>query len=355
MKSCPDSTEPERWIDPALPLCELHRHLDGNVRLATILELAREHGIVLPADDERGLAPYVHVDSHEPGLMAFIARFRYLTEVLVDAAACRRVARENVGDAASEGIDYVELRFSPAFMAQRHGLDPRAVVEACAEGASEGAAATGVGVKLIGILSRTYGVEACARELDALLACREQLVGVDLAGDEAGFPAALFREHFDRVRDAGLHVTVHAGEAAGPESVWSAIRDLGAERIGHGFRAVEDPALVEHLAETGIGLECCPTSNLHISAVASYAEHPIPALAARGVRFCLNTDDPGISAITLRHEYETAAPAVGLSVGQVRRAQADALDLAFASPDEKAALRTRAATRTSSVAARPKS
>ena len=332
-------------IDPALPLCELHRHLDGNIRLATILELADRHGIPLPADDVEGLAPFVHVDETAPGLMAFIARFRYLTEVLVDADACRRVAFENILDARAEGIDYIELRFSPAFMAERHGLEPAEVVQACADGVAAGCRETGVRAGIIGILSRTYGVQACRRELQALLENRDQLIAVDLAGDEAAFPAALFTEHFRAVRDAGLRITVHAGEADGPQSVWSAIRDLGAERIGHGFRAAEDPSLVDYLAQTGLGLECCPTSNLHISAVANYREHPIGKLAAAGVRFCLNTDDPGISAITLEHEYNVAAPAIGLSPERVRQAQADALEMAFIDDTQRLELREQAARR----------
>lgn len=335
------------WIDPGLPLCELHRHLDGNVRVATIVDLARQHGIALPADTVEAMAPHVHIDGSEPGLVAFLARFEYLVAVLADADACRRVARENVEDAATEGIDYIELRFSPAFMAERHGLDPRAVIEACAEGVAEGADATGVQVRLVGILSRTYGPEACMRELEALLDGREHLVAVDLAGDEAGYPPALFRPHFDRVREAGLHVTVHAGEAAGPDSVWSAIRDLGAERIGHGFRSAEDPELVEMLAESGIGLECCPTSNLHIQAVRTYAGHPIRSLAAQGVRFCLNTDDPGISAVTLAHEYAVAAPAIGLDRASVRRSQADALAMAFLPDGARAELARMASARLS--------
>ena len=328
-------------IDENLPLCELHRHLDGSVRVETILALADQHGLSLPADTVDGLTPFVHIDDAEPGLMAFLARFKYLVEILVDLDACRRVAYENVEDAANEGIDLIELRFSPWFMAERHGLDPSGVVEACMDGVRAGARDFGVAVGLIGILSRTYGPETCMHELDALLAHRDGLVGMDLAGDEAGFPPALFEPHFRRVRDAGLGVTIHAGEADGPQSVWSAIRDLGATRIGHGFRSAEDPELVGYLADNAIPLECCPTSNLHTSTVVSYAEHPMAGLAAEGVPFCLNTDDPGISAITLRHEYEVAGPAMGLSPAQLRAAQVAALDESFLAESDKAPLRRR--------------
>ena len=329
-------------IDRRYPLVELHRHLDGSIRLETILELADQHGIALPATDVASLAPYIHVDESTPGLMAFLERFEHMTAVLVDADACRRVAYENVEDARSEGIDYIELRYSPWFMAESHGMDAAEVMEACADGVRAAERDTGVRANIIGILSRTYGVDACMKELDAILAHRDHIVGVDLAGDEFRYPAHLFKAHFDRVRDAGLHVTIHAGEVLGPESVWSAINDLGAERIGHGYRSIEDPALVDFLVDKGIGLESCPTSNLHISAISDYASHPIKPLADQGVKFCLNTDDPGISAIDLAHEYEFAAPAVGLSAEQVRKSQHDALEMAFLSEQEKSALREKA-------------
>ena len=132
-----------------------------------------------------GLAPYVHVDESAPGLMAFLERFEHMTAVLVDADACRRVAYENVEDAISEGIDYIELRYSPWFMAESHGMDPAEVMEACADGVRAAERDTGVRVNIIGILSRTYGVEACMKELDAILAHRDHIVAVDLAGDEA--------------------------------------------------------------------------------------------------------------------------------------------------------------------------
>jgi adenosine deaminase len=332
-------------INRALPLVELHRHLDGSIRLETILELADQHGIGLPARTVAGLAPFVHIDKSAPGLMAFLERFEHMTAVLVNADACRRVAYENVEDAWSEGIDYIELRYSPWFMAASHGMDPREVMEACADGVRAAERDTGIRANIIGILSRTYGADTCMKELDAILAHRDHIVAVDLAGDEHRYPAHLFKAHFKRVRDAGLHVTIHAGEADGPQSVWSAIHDLGAERIGHGFRAIEDPALVDYLADQGIGLEACPTSNLHTSTVENYTVHPIRHLAERGVRFCLNTDDPGISAIDISHEYFVAAPAVGLTREQIHQSQRDGLDMAFLSAQEKSDLQLKVSER----------
>ncbi|MDX1554544.1 MAG: adenosine deaminase [Xanthomonadales bacterium] len=312
-----------------VPLIDLHRHLDGSVRLETILDLAGRHGIPLPSDSIEGLRPFVHVSESEAGLMAFLARFEYLTAVMVSGEACERIARENVLDAADEGIEYVELRFSPMFMAEPHGLAPEEVVDAVIDGVRAGARETGVKARMIGILSRTYGVERCFVELEALLRRRDDFVAIDLAGDEQGVAAGLFKAHFNRVRDAGLGITVHAGEADGPHSVWSAIRDLGASRIGHGFRSIEDPELVSYLAESGVGLEICLTSNLQIEAVDRYENHPAKALLDAGVRLNLNTDNPGISGIDLRHEYERAAPAAGLTPEDLLAVRAHARDMAF--------------------------
>lgn len=332
-------------IDRSLPLLDLHRHLDGCVRLQTVLDLGARHGIRLPASDIEGIRPHVQVVETEPDLMTFIAKFKWLTAVLADADACRRVAYENVLDAHSEGVDYVELRFSPWFMAEPHGLDAADVVGAVVDGARTGAKETGVGVKLIGILSRHYGTEIASKELDAILAHHDHITALDLAGDEANFPAPLFAPHFRRARDAGLRVTVHAGEAAGPESIVWALDDLGAERIGHATRAGEDPAVVDRLVEERIGIEMNLTSNVQTSSVPSLAEHPLRAFLDRGLLATINTDDPTISGIDLPYEYEVAAPAAGLDTDHIRQAQRNALAIAFIDDAERAALVERAASR----------
>jgi adenosine deaminase len=313
----------------ALPKIDLHRHLDGSIRLETILELGLENNLPLPARTLDGLRPFVVVSEPQPGLMAFLAKFEWMVGVLVDADACRRVAYENIEDARREGLDAVELRFSPIFMASAHGLAPEAVVEAVIDGVTAGSRDFGVPATLTGILSRTFGVESCARELEALLAHRDGLVAIDLAGDEGNFPPELFIEHFRRARDAGLAVTIHAGEAAGAESIWSAIRDLGATRIGHGVRAIEDEALLDYLGERGIGIECNLTSNVQTSTVADYASHPLRTFLERGLLATINTDDPGISGIDLAHEYEVAAPVAGLSVAQIAQARRNAAAILF--------------------------
>lgn len=327
--------ETESYIDPRKPLIDLHRHLDGSIRLETVLDVAQQQGIALPAYDLDGLRPHVVVEGKAAGLMDFIGRFRWLTAILHDLDTCRRVAYENVMDARAEGIDYIELRFSPWFMAETHGLDPAGVVEAVADGVVAGERDTGVRAQIIGIMSRTYDTDTCHRELDALLAHRDHLAAIDLAGDEMKFPASLFVEHFKRARDAGLQVTVHAGEVDGPESVWAAIRVLGATRIGHGIHSLEDPALVEYLVEQRIGLELAITSNIQVGIVDDYPVHPARRILEAGILANLNTDDPAISGIDLHHEFEVAAPRAGLTPELTRQAQANGLEMAFLSRSEK--------------------
>lgn len=325
-------------IDPSLPLIDLHRHLDGSVRLETILELGRQHNLPLPAWDVEGLRPHVQITEPQPGVMAFIAKFKWMVGVLVDYDACWRIAYENVEDLGREDIHYAELRFSPWFMSEPHHLDPQGVMEAVIDGVRAGVRDTGTPVKLIGILSRTYGPETAWKELEALLKFRDHLAAIDLAGDEANFPGELFVAHIRQAREAGLRVTIHAGESAGPHSVRQAVLELGADRLGHAVHAVEDPSLMALLAERGTGIEANLTSNVQTSTVPDYASHPMRQFLQRGLLATLNTDDPGISAITLPYEYEVAAPAAGLTPDEIRQAQRNALQVAFLTDEERQAL-----------------
>lgn len=328
-------------IDLNLPLTDIHRHLDGNIRAQTILDLGRQFNLALPADTLDALRPHVQITHHEPDLVSFLSKLDWGVKVLGSLDACRRVAYENMQDAAANGLHYVELRFSPGYMAMNHNLPVDGVVEAVIAGVREGSRDTGVQAKLIGIMSRTFGEAACQQELEALLAHRDGIAALDLAGDELGFPGSLFLNHFNRARDAGWRITVHAGEAAGPESIWQAIRELGAERIGHGVKAIEDPALMAFLAEQNIGIESCLTSNIQTSTVASLAQHPLKKFLEQGVRASINTDDPAVQGVDIVHEYQIAAPAAGLSPAQIRQAQINGLEMAFLSAAEKQALRAR--------------
>lgn len=327
-------------IDPNLPLIDLHRHLEGAIRLETILELGNKHDLPLPAWDLESLRPHVQVTEPQPGVMAFISKIELVVQVMVDYQACSRIAYENVQDAHSEGLDYLELRFSPWFMAEPHGLDPEGVVDAVVEGVSRGVTDTGLKVNLVGILSRTYGPEVAWKELESLLRSSDSLVAIDLAGDESNFPGHMFVDQFRKVRASGLQVTVHAGESAGPGSIWQAIDGLGAARIGHAVHALDDPALVAYMAEKDIGIEANLTSNVQTSTVPDYASHPVRRFLESGLLATLNSDDPAISGIDLAHEYEVAAPAAGLSQDQIRQAQKNALAVAFLSSEEKQLLLT---------------
>jgi adenosine deaminase len=273
--------------------------------------------------------------------MAFIDKMKWMMAVLVDYSACQRVAYENVEDAKLEGIDYIELRFSPWFMSESHGLDPAGVVEAVCDGISAGQQDFGIRVNLIGIISRTYGVEKGWKELNALLTQRDRITALDLAGDEAHFPGKLFIEHFKKGRDAGWAVTVHAGEIDGPHSIWQAIKELGANRIGHAVTARQDLELMDFMAAHRIGVESNLTSNVQTTTVPNYIDHPIREFLKRGILVTLNTDDPGVSGIDLKYEYNQAAPEAGLSDDQIRKLQSNALEVAFLSSEEKEVLKYR--------------
>jgi adenosine deaminase len=323
-------------IHEDLPLIDLHRHLDGNVRLETILDLGQKHSLPLPADTLEGLRPHIQVTEPLTDIMAYFKKFEWMVSVFVNPDACYRVAYENVIDAQAEGIDYIELRFSPWFMAEPHALDPYEVVEAVVAGIKAGIDdVKDIRVNLLGIISRTYGVDVAFKELDALLAFKEHIVGLDLAGDEVNFPPQLFKEHFKKARQAGWGVTAHAGESAGSENVWYAVQELGASRIGHAVNIMDDPALIDFLRKERIGIEVNLTSNVHTNTVPSYEAHPLKAQLDLGLLATINTDDPGISPVTLRHEFEVAAPKAGLTPEDTRKAQQNALEVAFLSKDEK--------------------
>lgn len=329
-------------INRTLPLTDLHRHLDGNIRPSTIFSLAQQHGIALPADSVEALIPHVQVTENEPSLVAFLSKLDWGVNVLADLDACKRVAYENIQDLHHAKIDYAELRFSPYYMAMAHKLPLEGVIDAVNDGINAGIRDYNVSCKLIGIMSRTFGIEACQKELQAILSRRDYFVAADLAGDELSQPGEQFVGHFKSARDAGLRITVHAGEAAGAQSIWQAIKELGAERIGHGVKAVEDPTLLEYIATHDIGMESCLTSNIQTSTVGTLASHPIKAFLQHGIQVSLNTDDPAVEGIELEHEYTIAHKELGLSLEQCENLQRNGLKSAFLSDSERKALITKA-------------
>lgn len=327
-----------------LPLVDLHRHLDGNIRAKTIWELAQKNSMPLPVDHFKDFISHVQITDKTNDLMEFLQKLDWGVKVLHTLDDCQRIGYENVEDLATAGIDYAELRFSPAYIAMQNNLPIIDVVEAIADGVNQGLKSFDVKANLIGILSRTYGVQQCQNELDALLAHKEKLVAIDLAGDEFNKPAELFINHFKQVDKAGLNVTIHAGEAAGPESVWTAIKELKAQRIGHGFYSYKDPTLLEYLVKHNITLEACLTSNYQTGTIANIADHPIKIFLEHGASVCLNTDDPGVEAVELRHEFQLAKDVLALSDKQIQQLQLNAVNAAFMSDsDKKLLLRKKAA------------
>ena len=332
-------------IDKNIPLTDLHRHLDGNIRPQTILELGQQFQIQLPANTLHKLLPHVQVMDNQPDLLSFLNKLDWGVKVLGNLEACRRVAWENMQDAAQQGLDYVELRFSPFYMAMSHQLPLAGVVEAVIDGVQQGSGDFDLPAKLIGIMSRTFGQVRCQQELDALLTHRDQITALDLAGDERGFPGELFIDHFKQARDAGWHISIHAGEAAGASSIWQAIQTLGATRIGHGVKPIEDAKLLDYLVEHQIGIESCITSNLQTCTVADIAQHPLKTFLEHGILATINSDDPAVEGIDIQHEYLHAAAQAGLSETQIRQAQQNGLSIAFLSAQEKQQLQEKVSQR----------
>ncbi len=310
-------------------LIDLHRHLDGNIRIDTIYELAKQYKLPLSKYSIESLHKLVYINDQTSDLIAFLERLDYGISVLKSPKDCYRVAYENIEDAYNEELDYVELRFSPYYMASAHSLSLDDVVAAVCQGVNDGCVDFPVKASLIGILSRTFGVENCFAELAAILKYKRHFVAVDLAGDEHDFPPEMFIEHFQMVQKADLKATIHAGEAGGPENIWTAIKQLNAARIGHGVNAIHDSELIDYLAENEIGIESCITSNYQTATWTDTSTHPLKAFLHAGVKACLCTDDPGVSDITLKNEFERAERELKLTEHQLKQLKQNAKEQSF--------------------------
>lgn len=329
---------------PHLPLIDLHRHLDGNIRPKTIWALAQQHNIVLPETSFEAFIPHVQVQGSESDLLAFLSKLDWGVAVLKTLDDCKRIAFENVEDAFNAGIHYAELRFSPYYMAMTNNLVIADVVAAVIDGVNAACKVYDVKVNLIGILSRTFGIEKCQAELNALLIHKQHLVAIDLAGDEYNFPGEMFVEHFKQVKKADLNVTVHAGEAAGSASIWQAIEALHAQRIGHGVACHKDEKLMDYMLKHDIAIESCLTSNYQTGTIKDLRQHPIKDFLARDLIVCLNTDDPGVQGVELKHEYNLARTTLGLNDKHIQQLQENSLKASFLSTSEKSALKQKVLT-----------
>lgn len=316
----------------ALAKVQLHCHLEGTVRADTFHALAAKYGIELAerADPARAYA----FDTFGE----FLLLFAKVAETLRAPDDYARVARDYVVDAAAQGVVYAEIFISPSVWTFfHHELDVRATVAAIREALDATGGPLRLGVHLIVDLTRNFGVERAEEFARRAVGLRDLgVIGVGLGGDEARFPPEPFARAYALAREGGLHGVVHAGEAAGPASVRGAVEVLRAERIGHGVRAVEDPAVVALLAERRIPLEICPTSNRLTGAAPAGTVHPLGALDAAGCIVTIDADDPALFGTTLLDEYAYVAASFGESA--VLRFARNAIDASFAPPDTKARL-----------------
>jgi len=321
-----------------MPKAELHVHLEGTMQPETLLELAQTHGISLPASDVEGVRRWYTFRD-----------FDHFVEIYVAICAClrrpedfARVAYEYGRSMAAQNIRYAEVTFSPdTHILRPDGLDWPNLLNAVNAGRERARAEFDVEMRWIPDIVRCNPETAIT--VAEWLARDESraggVVAIGLGGPEAGWPPELFVEAFAYARERGLHSNPHAGEMAGPESVWGALRALGAERLGHGVRSVEDPALVEHLVAHGTPLEVCPTSNICLNAYPSYAAHPLKTLVEAGACVTINSDDPALFNTTLVDEYMHAVEDCGLTVQQLEAVALNAVRAAYLPAEEKSALR----------------
>ncbi len=326
----------------ALPKIDLHRHLEGSLRLETLVELASTNDLGLPARTADELRPLVQITETDHDYRDFLRKFDVLRRFYQSPEAIRRLAYEAVADAAADNVKYLELRFTPMALAKARDYPLEEVADWVIEAVGRAQADHDIRVQLIAGFNRHESQAIAQRVVELAVARRDRgIVGLDLAGDEVNHDTAQFAPMFKAAREAGLGITAHAGEWNGSEVVRVAIERLAAERVGHGVRAAGDPAVMELARERGITFEMCLTCNVQSGAVSRLEAHPLPRMMAQGQRTTLNTDDPSISDITLTDEYYNAMVVLGLDLDDIRRMILTAAESAFLPPGEQAELAAR--------------
>jgi len=321
----------------AVPKAELHLHLDGSLRPATIMELAAHAGVSLPYDDERSLYDYLYVQDGRD-LVDYLKRFDLTLSVMQTAESLERTARELCEDAAAENVRYLEIRYSP-ILHQQGDLTLEEAVEAPLRGVREAEAELDVKAGLIICGIRNLPPETSVRLAELAVAFKDRgVVAFDLAGGEAGNPALEHAEAFRIAREANLSVTIHAGEAAGAESIAEALHGCGAHRIGHGTRLYEDPDLQRYVNDHRIPIEVCLTSNVQTHAVESFDSHPVRGYFADGLLVSLHTDNRLMSGTTMTEEYVRAAQHLGFTRAELVEIILNGFRSAFLPWREKQAL-----------------
>ena len=311
-----------------MPKCNLHTHLEGSVRPETFLDLAARQGVALPFPEAQA-ADRLQVSGEEKTLVDYLDKIMVNYPVLGNYSALKRVAFEAAEDAFRDGVIYLELRAGPVTHT-RENLPVEACVEAMLEGLMEAENHFGIVSRLIiaGLRNHDPGQNTKLAEV-ALRYQDKGVVGFDLAGDEAGFPADLHGEAFEKVRDSGLGITVHAGEASGYENVQYAIIAIGADRIGHGVRSIDSIATMELVRDKQVLLEICPTSNVHTGAVANLEAHPVRKFFDFGIPISIGDDDPITSRTRVSNELMLIKEAFGFTQEELLKIQFLSLEHSF--------------------------
>lgn len=324
----------------AIPKVELHRHIEGALRYATMKEWVAADRLLPATSTEAQFRDFILIDKPVDGLKVFLEKFGLIHRVLSSAERIRRMACEACQDAYAEGVRVLELRYSPVFIqGERKNLGFDQIHAAILEGIAAATKSCPMAVGLIGILGREWDLPTATRATDFFIENQATIVGMDLANDEANFDGKPFAGLFRKARNAGLRLTVHAGESLIPtssRSILSALDDLGAERIGHGVQIHRDPVLMEEVARRGVILELCPTSNVLTKSISSLAAYPIRPIRAAGVKVCINADDPGVFAYDLNHEYRALAELHGLTAADFAALNRDAFESSFIPAARKA-------------------
>ena len=299
-----------------LPNVDLHRHLEGSFTPEQIFDVAQKYNIKLPADTVEELRPYVQVTQKDKTLLDFLKKFDTLALLFQNKDVIKELTYKVIEDANKDNLRYLELRFAPHYMQSNSSLSIEEITDAVLDGIKKAKKDFPViRVEPILIAVRHLSTDK-AKEIVGL-AVKKGVNSYDLASDEYNFPPELFCHVFKEVKGNNLNLTIHAGEARGAESVKKAL-ECGADRIGHGVRSIEDPVLVEYLKENQIPLEVCPTSNVQTGAVKDFEHHPVKQLFDNGLNITINTDDPGVSGITLSSEYQLIKEKYGFSVDNLK-------------------------------------
>jgi adenosine deaminase len=325
----------------ALAKVDLHRHLEGAIRLQTLIDLYREAGEPLPEETPEELAPRAQVLAPMKSLEAVLSFFSIAQGAFRNPDAAERIAFEAVEDLAADRVRLAELRFSPDFLSRPHGLDWDEAFAAILRGVDAAARRHDVTVGLIAIVSRSYGLESAERTVAFALRHREDLVGFDLADEERSYPPSMFVDVLAPLADAGLPLTAHYGESTGAPFPREAIEALGVRRLGHGVSVAADPEVTALARDRGVALEMCPTSNHRTHAVVRLANHPARRLLDQGVLVTINTDDPGLFGIDLTHELDLCRTELGFTDDELRRVTDDAIRASFVDEAAKADVRRR--------------